>query len=61
MAEKKKPIDMTTDEAMEHLFPREVVERLKEEAHGQEQPTKQRGKKPIPRPVPTHNRNGNST
>lgn len=57
MAEKKKPIDMTTDEAMEHLFPREVVERLKEEAQGEKQPTK----KPNLRPIPNHNRNNRSS
>jgi hypothetical protein len=45
--EKKQPLDMTTDEAMDYLFPKEVVERLKEVAQG----------KPIP---PTGDDNGST-
>jgi hypothetical protein len=36
--EKKQPLNMTTDEAMDYLFPKEVVERLKEVAQGKPSP-----------------------
>ncbi len=36
--EEKKPLDMTTDEAIEFLFGQEGAEKLKEIAHGQNPP-----------------------
>lgn len=36
MPKEKKPVDMTTNEAMKHLFPPQVVKRLKQVAHGGE-------------------------
>ena len=36
--QQKQPLDMTTDEAMDYLFPKEVVERLKEVAQGKPTP-----------------------
>jgi hypothetical protein len=32
----KRPIDMTTEEAIKMLFPKKVVDKLKEIAHGKE-------------------------
>lgn len=34
----KKPLDMTTDEAMNFLFPKKVVEELKHVAHKADKP-----------------------
>lgn len=36
--EEKKPLDMTTEEMAEYLFPKEVHDHLKEVARGKEQP-----------------------
>ncbi len=33
MTKKKKPIDLTTEEALKKLFPKKVVEKAKEVAH----------------------------
>ena len=33
MTKKKKPVDLTTDEAAKKLFPKKVVEKAKEVAH----------------------------
>ena len=33
MTKKKKPIDLTTEEALRKLFPKKVVEKAKEVAH----------------------------
>jgi hypothetical protein len=41
-APKKHPKDMTTDEAIQHLFHPKVVKRAKEHAHGS-QPRKKKG------------------
>ena len=38
--DEKKPLDMTTDEAMNFLFPKEVVEELKDVAESQKKDTK---------------------
>ncbi len=35
----KQPLDMTTDEAMDYLFPKKVVEKLKEVAQGKPTPS----------------------
>ena len=37
MKDKKKPVDMTTDEVMEELFPPEAVEELKHLAQGDDE------------------------
>lgn len=57
MTEKKKPIDMTTEEAMRKLFPPEAVKKLKEVAHQD----KGLSKKPVARQVVKQNRKRNST
>lgn len=36
--EEKRPLDMTTDEAMQHLFGEEGAQKLKEIAHGTSPP-----------------------
>jgi hypothetical protein len=36
--EEKKPLDMTTDEAIEHLFGQETADKLREIAHGANPP-----------------------
>lgn len=36
--EEKKPLDMTTDEAIEHLFGQETADKLREIAHGANTP-----------------------
>ena len=37
MPDKKKPVDMTTEEAMEELFPPEAIEELNRIAHRNDQ------------------------
>lgn len=36
--EKKEPLDMTTEEMAEYLFPKKVHDRLKEVARGKDEP-----------------------
>jgi hypothetical protein len=57
MPEKKKPIEMTTEEAMKELFPSKVVRKLKEVAHGK----KYLSKKTVTRQAVNQNRKRNST
>jgi hypothetical protein len=38
LSDEKKPLDMTTDEAIEHLFGEETAQKLRETARGAEMP-----------------------
>ncbi|MFC1944500.1 hypothetical protein ACFLX5_03280 [Chloroflexota bacterium] len=40
MPKKKAPIDLTTDEAMKRLFPKNIVEAAKKVAHEKDPPEK---------------------
>ncbi len=47
---KKEPHEMTTDEAMRHLFPKKVHEHLKRVAHEKDRPAAKKGKGRASRP-----------
>jgi hypothetical protein len=44
--EKKEPLDMTTEEMADYLFPKKVVEHLKSVAQGENAPPKGKDKRP---------------
>lgn len=50
MKDEKKPVDMTTEEAMKKLFPPEVVKKLKEKAQTEKK------RVPVMREVPNQKR-----